>query len=163
PLPQATTGSTIQATTEWNISQIRADQVWPTTTGTGTVVANIDTGVQYNHPALVSQYRGNLGGGLFNHTGHWFDPTGRCAAPPCDNVFHGTLTMGVMVGFDAATVQDHVGVAPGAKWIACKGCATTSCSGSTLISCAQWIVGAAPHVVNNSWAGGRGSNWYQSY
>ncbi|MGH8248469.1 MAG: peptidase S8, partial [Gammaproteobacteria bacterium] len=48
PVPQSGVG-TIQAI-EWGVAKIRADQVWPTTKGAGLVVANIDTGVQYNHP-----------------------------------------------------------------------------------------------------------------
>lgn len=160
--PQQGSGS-IQSV-EWNISKIRADQVWPTTKGAGIVVANIDTGVQYNHPALVTQYRGNTGSG-FSHSGNWFDPTGVCGTTPCDNNNHGTHTMGTMVGDDG--LGNQVGIAPGAKWIACKGCESGNCSGSFLISCAQWIVspggGGPPNVVNNSWSGGSGNTWYQSY
>ena len=135
--------------------------------GAGMVVANIDTGVQFNHPALVNQYRGNLGGGSFDHTNNWYDPANICGGAPCDNVGHGSHTMGTMVGDDGAGNQ--VGVAPGAKWIACKGCESGSCSGGSLISCAQWILAPGgnsslrPNVVNNSWGGGSGSNWYQSY
>ncbi len=169
-IPQPLADSSILAV-EWNISKIRADQVWPTTRGAGTVVANIDTGVLYTHPALVAQYRGNTGGS-FTHAGNWKDPTNVCPTmptTPCDNNGHGTHTMGTMVGDDGGTNQ--VGVAPGAKWIACKGCATNSCSSSHLITCAQWILdplengtGAnQPDVVNNSWGGGSGSSWYQSY
>ncbi|MGH8247726.1 MAG: S8 family serine peptidase, partial [Gammaproteobacteria bacterium] len=153
---------------EWNISKIRADQVWPTTRGNGTVVANIDTGVQYNHPAVVAQYRGNVGG-VFTHAGNWKDPSGICGLTPCDNNGHGTHTMGTMVGDDGAT--NKIGVAPGARWIACKGCATNSCSSSHLTICAQWILDPhengsgtdRPHAVNNSWGGGGGDNWYLSY
>jgi subtilisin family serine protease len=153
---------------EWGVSKIRAPEVWPATTGTGIVVANIDTGVQYNHPALVGKYRGNTGG-AFNHLGSWKDPTGNCAAgTPCDNNNHGTHTMGTMVGSDGT---NQIGVAPGAKWIACKGCASNSCLTSHLIACAQWVLdpygnnsGAGqPNVVNNSWGGGQGDSWYQSY
>lgn len=51
---------------ESNIARVKANQVWSMGfTGTGMVVANIDTGVRYTHQALVSQYRGNLGGGEF--------------------------------------------------------------------------------------------------
>ncbi len=123
------------------------------------MVANIDTGVQYNHPALVSQYRGNLGGGLFSHAGNWYDPANVCRGTPCDNVGHGTHTMGTMVGFDGGANQ--IGVAPGANWIACKGCENNSCSSASLIACAQWVTapGGDPakraNVVNNSWGGGR--------
>jgi subtilisin family serine protease len=157
--------ASIQAV-EWNVSRIKADQVWPITEGAGRVVANIDTGVQYTHPAVNAQYRGNLGGGSYSHTGNWNDPTGVCGATPCDNNGHGTHTMGTMVGDDGGANQ--IGVAPGAKWIACKGCATGSCASSSLTACAQWIVvpgggQGPPDVVNNSWGGGGGDNWYQSY
>jgi Subtilase family len=164
PPVERSTASSIQAT-EWNISKIKADQVWPITKGQTSVVASIDTGVQFTHPAVNAQYRGNLGGGTYNHTGNWNDPTGTCGATPCDNNSHGTHTMGTMVGDDGGTNQ--IGVAPGAKWIACKGCATNSCLDSHLTACAQWIVapggGGPPDVVNNSWAGGGGNAWYQSY
>ena len=45
-------------------------------TGEGITVASIDTGVQYDHPALVDQYRGNNGDGTFNHNYNWFDAAG---------------------------------------------------------------------------------------
>ena len=40
---------------------------------------------QYNHPALVRQYRGNLGGGNFDHNGNWYDPANICGGTPCDS------------------------------------------------------------------------------
>jgi subtilisin family serine protease len=164
--PQVSDGAAVQGI-EWNISKIRANEVWPTTKGTGLVVANIDTGVQYTHPALAGKYRGN-NGGSYTHPGNWSDPTGVCGAAPCDNNGHGSHTMGTMVGDDGAGNQ--IGVAPDAKWIACKGCATNSCSGSHLTACAQWMMDPKgnggldqPDVVNNSWGGGGGNSWYQSY
>jgi hypothetical protein len=41
---------------EWGVSKIRADEVWAAfgITGTGVVVANMDTGVDWLHPALAS-------------------------------------------------------------------------------------------------------------
>ncbi len=157
---------------EWNISRIRADQVWTTfgKRGEGIVVANIDTGVQFDHPALVRQYRGNTGTG-FDHNFNWFDPTGTCTTAPCDNNGHGTHTMGTMVGDDGAGNQ--IGVAPGAKWIAAKGCATNNCTNAALLSAGQWVVAPtdlngqnprpdlAPNVVNNSWGGGPDDTFYQ--
>jgi hypothetical protein len=164
--PQLSAGASVLGI-EWNISKIRANEVWPTTKGSGLVLANIDTGVQFTHPALAGQYRGN-NGGVYTHTGNWSDPTGVCGAAPCDNNGHGTHTMGTMVGDDGAGNQ--VGVAPNARWIACKGCATNSCSGSHLTACAQWMMDpygngglGQPDVVNNSWGGGGGNSWYQSY
>jgi subtilisin family serine protease len=80
--------------------------------------------------------------------------------------------MGTMVGDDGNPGPNQIGVAPKAKWIACKGCETNSCSNSALLSCGQFILAPTnlagqnpqpslrPHVVNNSWAGGGGNPWY---
>src|SRR5699024_2736147 len=71
---------------EWGLSNINADDVWDQygVHGEGIVVANIDTGVQYDHPALVNQYRGNNGDGTFDHNYNWFDAAGTCGDAPCD-------------------------------------------------------------------------------
>jgi len=168
PTAQAGQPASTQAI-EWNVAQVRADQVWPTTRGAGIVVSNIDTGARYTHSALVRQYRGNVGG-TFNHAGNWRDPTGVCGPVPCDNSGHGTHVMGTMVGDDGTL--NHIGVAPEARWVACKGCANESaCYGSHLMTCAQWIMDPLgdgsgnnqPDIVNNSWAGGSGDAWFMSF
>jgi subtilisin family serine protease len=162
---------------EWNIERVRANRVWDVFNdrGENIVVANVDTGVQFDHPADVSTYRGNLGGGSFDHNFNWFDPSNICGTPstaPCDNVGHGTHTMGTMVGDDGGS--NRIGVAPRAKWIACKGCETNSCSDFALLTCGQFILAPTdlagnnanpslrPHVVNNSWGGGPGDPFYQA-
>jgi len=160
---------------EWNINQVRAPEVWAQGFfGQGVVVANIDTGVQFDHPALVNQYRGNLGGGSFDHNYNWFDPSSICGSPsttPCDNNRHGTHTMGTMIGDDGGSNQ--IGVAPKAEWMTCKGCETNSCSSFALLACGDFILAPTdlngnnpdpsrrPHVVNNSWGGSGGNPWYQ--
>ena len=58
--------------------------------GEGFVVATIDTGVQYDHPALVEQYRGNLGGGVFDHNYNWYDFSNQCNPPTCPATGIGT-------------------------------------------------------------------------
>jgi subtilisin family serine protease len=176
-LPEPTAGTAEQTidAVEWGIAAINADDVWADfgVRGEGIVVANIDTGVDFDHPALVNQYRGNLGGGTFDHNYNWVDPSSVCGSPsqaPCDNNNHGTHTMGTMVGDDGGTNQ--IGVAPGARWIAAKGCESNSCSDAALLGSAQWIVAPTdlagqnpradlrPHIVNNSWGGGGGDTWY---
>ncbi|MEV0093215.1 S8 family serine peptidase [Streptomyces sp. NPDC050738] len=148
-------------TPEWGISDIKADQVWDqyADRGEGIVVANVDTGVQYNHPDLVKQYRGNNGDGTFSNDYNFYDPTGQCgtSGTPCDNNGHGTHTMGTMVG------KNGIGVAPNAKWIAAKGCSTGECFEDDLLAAGQWILAPtdhngqnprpdlAPNIVNNSW------------
>ena len=149
---------------EWGILNINADDVWNQfgTRGEGIVVANIDTGVQYDHPALVNQYRGNLGGGTFDHNYNWFNASnsgGVCVTAPCDVNGHGTHTMGTMVGDDRGANQ--IGVAPGARWITANGCAT--CSDADLIESGEWMLAPTdmsgnnprpdlrPNIINNSW------------
>jgi subtilisin family serine protease len=155
---------------EWGILNINADDVWNTYNdrGEGIVVANIDTGVQYNHPALRRQYRGlqSAGGPTVrpNHNYNWWDPSHIChpeGFQACDNNGHGTHTMGTMVGDDGGSNQ--IGVAPRATWIAAKGCESGNCSRSALLSSGQWVTAPTdlngqnprpdlrPHVVNNSW------------
>lgn len=159
---------------EWNIDRVKAPQVWEQAgvRGEGIVVANIDSGVDYTHPAVNNQYRGKSADGSYDHAYNWFDPAGICAgAAPCDNNDHGTHTMGTMVGDDGGA--NKIGVAPGAKWIAAKGCETNSCSEASLLASGQWILAPtdlngqnprpdlAPHIVNNSWGGPGGDTWYQ--
>jgi subtilisin family serine protease len=174
-IPSATPDIRVAAV-EWGIVNIHANKVWKKfgDRGQGTVVSSIDTGVQFNHPALVNQYRGNLGGGTFDHNYNWWDPSDVCSATgatPCDNGGHGTHTMGTMVGKDGA---NKIGVAPKAKWIAAKGCETSSCSVNALLSSGQFILAPTktdgtkpkpalrPDVVNNSWASSPGDTFYQS-
>jgi subtilisin family serine protease len=157
---------------EWGVLNVNADDVWAQfgVTGEGVVVANIDTGVDFDHPALVNQYRGTATG---SHDYNFFDPANVCPGDiPCDNNNHGTHTMGTMVGDDGGSNQ--VGVAPGAQWIAAKGCESNSCSSASLLASGQWMLAPtrtdgsdpdpamAPDLVNNSWGGGRGDTWYQA-
>ncbi len=175
------------ADTLWNINIVNAPQVWSQLgiTGDGIVVANIDTGVRYTHEALNPSYRGNLGGGSYEHNYNWYPPTAAArnactgaAAAPCDWNGHGSHTMGTMIGGDGDGPFDHdIGMAPDAQWMACMGCDDPPyyCSDAALTLCAQWVVAPtdltggnpdpsrAPDVVNNSWGGGGEDAWYYSY
>jgi subtilisin family serine protease len=153
---------------------IGAPDIWADfgETGVGVVVANIDTGVQFDHPALVDKYRGSAA----DHDFSFYDPTGLCGATPCDNNDHGTHTMGTIVGDDGGANQ--IGVAPGATWIAAKGCELDSCTDTSLLLSGEWMLAPCafgddpgdpscdpamrPHVINNSWGGGGGETFYQT-
>jgi subtilisin family serine protease len=159
---------------EWGVDAIGAPAAWADgVLGQGIVVANVDTGVDYLHPALVNQYRGSSGDGTFNHDYSWWDPTGICGGEPCDNVGHGTHTMGTMVGGDGpGDFTPDIGVAPAARWIAAKGCEDFGCSEQALLSSGQFILAPTdlagknpdparrPDIVNNSWGGGPGDTFY---
>ncbi|MET7942930.1 S8 family serine peptidase [Streptomyces sp. NPDC005302] len=159
---------------EWGVDRINAPKVWNDLgiRGEGIVVGSIDTGVQFDHPALASKYRGLKVDGTYDHAYNWVDFTGTCpSAAPCDNHGHGTHTTGTMVGDDGDGNQ--IGVAPGAQWIAAKGCGTSSCSQDALLAAGQWMVaptdasGAnprpdlAPDVINNSWGADLIDTWYK--
>ena len=157
-------------TVEWGVAKIRAPDVWTTygVTGAGAVAANVDTGVQYDHPVLVNHYRGNLGGGVFDHNYNWYDPTGVSSTFPADDNGHGTHTMGTMIGDDGGVNQ--IGVAPGAKWIAAYGCCP---SNQALLEAQQFMVAPTdlagnnpdpskrPDVLNQSWGGPGGSEIFE--
>jgi len=151
-------------TKDWGLIDTNADDVWALGyQGAGMKVANIDTGVQYNHPALDQAFACP---GQPGNAACWKDPANICGGSACDNVGHGTHTMGTMVGDNDPSLTYWVGMAPDATWIACKGCESNSCSEGSLNTCADWIVAPngnpanRPNVVNNSWGGGGGDNWY---
>lgn len=161
----------------WNIRSVGADRVWRDfgVTGRGIVVANIDSGVVFTHTALLGQYRGYLGPDRYDHDYNWFDPQGSLPAP-FDGHGHGTHTMGTMVAAgDGTPDKPSVGTAPGARWVAAQGCAGSGCSESDLIASAQWVLAPTtidgtlprpdlrPMIVNNSWGGPGGDDWYAGY
>jgi serine protease AprX len=155
---------------EWNVSQVRAPDVWAQGfTGQGVVVGGQDTGYQWDHPALINQYRGWVGGAA-THDYNWHDaihdprpgnPCGQDSPFPCDDLGHGTHTMGTMVGDDGATNQ--IGVAPRAKWIGCRNMDHGDGTPARYTECFEWFIAPtdlsgqnldptmAPHVINNSW------------
>ncbi|WP_429714998.1 S8 family serine peptidase, partial [Bacillus rhizoplanae] len=161
------------ANVEWNVERVGAPALWEKgINGTGVVVASIDSGVQWDHPALKEKYRGyNAATGEVNHDFNWFDATaGRSV--PYDDLAHGTHVTGTMVGSEPDG-SNKIGIAPGAKWIAVKAFSETSGSDANLLAAAEWIlaptdskgntrVDMAPDVVNNSWGGGPGlDEWYR--
>jgi subtilisin family serine protease len=115
PVSDLAASNQVTSTVEWGIAKIEADKVWSALgiTGTGVVVANMDTGVDWQHPALLQAYRGYNPKGLPNHLYSWIDTTGGGALYPYDGYGHGTHTMGTLVG------SGGIGVAPGAKWDSC--------------------------------------------
>jgi serine protease AprX len=164
---------------EWNIQKIGAPAVWALGyTGQGLVYANADTGVSWQVPALKSRYRG-WDGTTARHDYSWWDavhgdisgnganPCGFNLKAPCDDdtitgISHGTHTMGTAVGDDGAGNQ--IGVAPGAKWIACRNMDEGVGRPSTYIECLQFFLAPTdlnganpdpskrPNVIGNSYA-----------
>jgi len=150
---------------EWNVSMVNAPQAWGLGhTGQGIVVAGQDTGYQWDHPAIINQYRG-WDGQTADHHYNWHDsinnPTVSCGSAPCDDHGHGSHTMGTIVGDDGGSNQ--VGVAPDARWIGCRNMDVGNGTPATYTECFQWFmeptdlngnnpdITKAPHIINNSW------------
>ncbi len=164
--PNATTSS------PWGILKVRANMVWGLGyTGQGITIGGQDTGYKWEHPALKNQYRG-WDGSSADHNYNWHDaihtpgvipnPCGYDTTFPCDDGYHGTHTMGTMVGDDG--VDHQIGMAPGARWIGCRNMDSGEGTPASYIECYQWFVAPtdlngqnprpdlAPDVINNSWS-----------
>ncbi len=151
---------------EWNIARIQANLVWDLLglTGSGVTVGIMDTGVDWQHPALQEQYRGYNPHGPSDHEGNWFCATDENYNFPHDGYGHGTHVTGTAVGR-----QDDdgvaIGVAPGAQWIAVKTFSDGGGSYDSWIHAAfEWLLAPAgdpalaPDVVNASWGSSIGES-----
>ena len=154
----------------WNLSQIHANSAWKAgVDGSGVTVANVDTGVDVQHPALWSKFKGYSRDG-FGQEKAYYDATvaqpkvGDTPPDPKDYNGHGTHTMGTMVGADGQGTP--VGVAPGAKFIAAAGLGEGGGDVLGLLKALQFVTApsdgwnqidpkSGADIVNNSW-GGRG-------
>ncbi|MCS7060485.1 MAG: S8 family serine peptidase [Anaerolineae bacterium] len=136
---------------EWGVTRVRAPEVWALGfTGQGIVVADLDTGVQWNHPALKNQYRG-WDGSSAAHDYNWYDAAydlmGDTRSPvPHDDNGHGTHTTGTIIGDDG--LGNQIGVAPGARWIACRNMRFGIGSVARYTACFQFAL--APTDVNGN-------------
>lgn len=166
------------ASLPWGLTYTNADDVWALgIRGQNIVVAGQDTGVNWDHPALLSAYRGwDTAMLTATHTYNWFDAWGRSptldpACPndaqiPCDDNGHGTHTLGTVVG-DATSMGDAViGMAPDATWMACRNMRAGVGTPASYTTCFEFFLAPypqggdpmtdgrpelAPHVINNSW------------
>ena len=135
---------------------VGATQVWHELGihGTGTIVANIDSGVDGTHPALASRWLGNTvpAGQAWQDHGNVGSPT-----QPFDAYGHGTHVMGTIT---AATPFDTLGVAPGALWMASNALWSATAFSNSIITAFEWFadpdgnpatVDDVPDVLHNSW------------
>lgn len=137
----------------WGVAQIGAlkTQAGLGLDGHGVTIASMDTGVDWEHPALAANYRGRNGDHV-EHNGNWYDAISPTNTIPFDPHGHGTHVMGTAVG------QLGVGVAPGARWIAMR---IFDANGFTTLSAIhagfEWLLAPggdparAPDIVNGSW------------
>jgi len=156
---------------EPGVIAIRAPEVWALgSTGQGIVIGGADTGVKWNHPALIEKYRG-WSGTSADHDYNWHDSVhsggGVCGPDspvPCDDHGHGTHTVGTAVGADASGTN-QIGVAPGARFIACRNMDVGVGTPARYLECMEWFLAPypvgetpaegdpskAPDITTNSW------------
>jgi bacillopeptidase F len=153
---------------EWNVDRVNATKVWAQGyDGTGVTVGVVDTGIDVNHPALKSTYRGTQADGSMVHDYNFFDATkGRKDA--YDDNKHGTHVAGTIAGH-AVDGRPATGVAPGAKLIASKILAGNG-SGTLqgVMKGLEWMLAPtdsngqnadpkkAPDIISNSWGTNNG-------
>ncbi len=171
--PQASRAPLALSGVEAGVSAVNAPDVWALGyRGQGIVVAGEDTGVRWTHSALKEHYRG-WNGASADHNYNWHDGVANPGAgnpcgstrltAPCDDNTHGSHTVGTMVGDDGGSNQ--IGVAPEAKWIACRNMDAGNGTIATYVDCIDWMLAPypisgtvqdgdpskAPDVINNSW------------
>jgi subtilisin family serine protease len=151
-----TSGPAAQAATNdplygklWGLQQVKAEQAWPSTTGTGAVVAVVDTGIDFTQPDLQGQV---LQGATF---------TGCQTQRPCGNGDfrgpdgqnngdeHGTHVAGTIAAVRGNGIG-VVGVAPSAKILPVKVLEDGSGSSEDIGAGIRWAADHGADVVNLS-------------
>lgn len=142
----------------WHLQRIKAQHAWAGLgiTGTGTSIAVMDTGVDWQHPSLIDTYGGLAQGGEPLHSLAWFDAVDG-VSEPFDPHGHGTHVAGTASG------ALGIGVAPGSTWMAVR---ILGPDGSGFLGDIhagfQWLLAPngnptlAPDIVNGSWSGPSG-------
>jgi subtilisin family serine protease len=152
-----TTAPTAQAATNdplygklWGLQQVKAEQAWATSTGAGTVVAVVDTGIDFSQPDLQGQI---LQGATFTgcDTGQRPCGNGDFRGPDGENNAdeHGTHVAGTIAAVRGNGVG-VVGVAPDAKILPVKVLEAGSGSSEDIADGIRWAVDHGADVVNLS-------------
>ena len=170
------------AESPWGLSMVAADEVWEMgILGEGVLVGGMDTGVDWDHPALIHAYAG-WDGINADHNYHWHDaihsisdlhqdsivnattnPCGLNVLLPCDDIgsSHGSHTLGTIIGQEGDLT---IGMAPKARWIAVRCMERGYGSVATYLEGFEWFLAPtdlagnnpdptrAPDVINNSWS-----------
>ena len=127
----------------WGLAAIGAPEAWRRgLDGSGVVVGAIDSGASALHEQMAGGFRGGAGS--------WFDPAGGSAAPRDNRTGHGTGVLSCAVGQNVAGVT--LGVAPGARWIACAGLPAGRYNNVLALQCADWMLRTGrPDVLLAAW------------
>jgi Subtilase family len=117
---------------------------------------------------LKPQYRG-WDGVAADHNYNWHDaihdsvgnPCGNDAPFPCDDIGHGTHTIGTAIGDDG--MGNQIGMAPAAKWVGCRNMDQGDGTSARYLECMEWFLAPypiggghgdplrAPDITVNAW------------
>lgn len=138
---------------QWGLDQIRTEQAWTTTTGSGATVAVVDTGVDFAHPDLEANL---LQGATFTGCKQEASPCGNgdFRGPDGENNAdeHGTHVAGIVAAV-ANNATGVAGVAPDAKILPVKVLEDGSGSFEAIAAGIRWSVDHGADVVNMSLGG----------
>ena len=127
-------------TVPWGITHVKADQVWDLgNTGEGVTIAIIDTGIDYTHIDLASNYQGGY---------DWVNDD----TDPMDDMGHGTHCAGIAAA--AMNDVDVVGAAPDTYLVSLK-VLNASGSGyySDIAAAIEWCVNNDIDIASMSLSG----------
>ncbi|MEY4066471.1 MAG: hypothetical protein RIR26_2679 [Pseudomonadota bacterium] len=154
-----------QISTMYGLSKIGAPQVWPTTSGSSKVlVADIDTGIDYNHEDLINNIWHNpaeiAGDGIDNDANGYVDDVVGWDfrdkdARPFDDNSHGSHTAGTI----AATGGNGIGVsgvAQQASIMSLRFLGGSQGSGTLedAVKAIDYATENGAQIMSNSWGGG---------
>ncbi|HEX4923350.1 MAG TPA: S8 family peptidase [Bdellovibrionales bacterium] len=134
-----------------HLAAVGADKAWPTTQGQGVLIAVVDSGINYNHPALrnniyvnprevAGNNRDDDGNGLVDDTVGW--DFANNDAYPFDDYMHGSHVMGL--------AASAVGVAPEAKVMAIKGLGMFGGDVGSIVGAIKYAIDSGAKIVNLS-------------
>jgi type VII secretion-associated serine protease mycosin len=131
---------------QWHLRELRATEAWRLSTGSGVIVAVVDSGVAANHPDLVGQVLPGLD--LVNKGGDGQQ----------DAVGHGT-TVAALIAGRSDDSRGVVGLAPDAKILPVRVLDANNSyhDARTVAEGVKWAVDHKAKVINLSLGGGIGS------
>lgn len=120
----------------WGIDRVDADRVWPTTTGSGSTIAIVDTGIDLDHPDLAGAIVGSANIIRSDRTAD-------------DDSGHGTHVAGIAAARNNSI--GAVGMSPGASLLAVKVLDRRG-NGylSDIIAGIEWAVDHGAQIINLS-------------
>lgn len=140
---------------DWGVSMVHADKVWKDfgIEGEGVTVGIIDTGVNYNLPAIKKGFKGyNESTGMIE-PGYYKDFIDGLTEPEQGSINdHGTHVAGTIVGKEGDKLN-VIGVAPKAKYISARAIDNNGGEVSNLLAAGEWMLEMKPDIINNSWGG----------